>query len=46
MQALGHRYYGVYRTDRDCFDLDVGDLLTPAIKYMEIINMNIYDTSF
>ena len=37
MQSLGHRYYGVYRKDRDCFTLDQSDILKPVKKYLEII---------
>ena len=37
MQSLGHRYYGVYRSGRDCFDLDEYDMLEPVKQYLEII---------
>ena len=37
MQGLGHRYYGVYRNNSDCFNLDEIDMLKPVKKYLEII---------
>ena len=37
MHALGHRYYGLYFEGRNCFDVTPEDILSPVIKYLDII---------
>ena len=37
MHALGHRYYGLYMKERDCFHVTSEDILGPVRKYFDII---------
>ena len=38
MHGLGHRYYGIFLKDRNCFELTPEDILKPVREYLEVID--------